>query len=643
MTYTTNSAIRMLATVGVVSGAAFSQASSGQVVGWGLRGGQVSEMPPNLTGVLDVDIGVTWAIALKSDHEVIGWGSHAGYPFSTPLSLGPCKGIAAGYQHALALRMDGTIFAWGLNQYGECNVPDNIGACIQVDAQSLNSAALTAAGQVRVWGYYFNNFEIPPSQPCNMLAVGRTHVVAIQENGLVAAWPQNGSVTTTVPPDLGVCVKVAANNLNTFALQEGGQVRAWGLTSGGDGGYFPSTLGPCADIDIENGGGIALRQDGSSVRWSTKSYWSGVTPNGITDGVAVVRSLSNYATIRQDGSLAIGGIDGPYPGYTPIVGTIPGGLSQCQRIAAGALVAAGLNETHNVVAWGNTITSQTWVNFPTDLGPCRWIGGGIRNCAAIRMDGTVAVWGDNYYGVCNPPPTLGKCREIATGNQQAIALREDGTVIQWGIVGGIPVPASLGQCRRIAMSQWSFGAIKAEGKLVMWGDADMMGPASELGPCLDLSMGGMPNWSDQHALAIKQDQTVAQWHSPSYLTVEQPPADLGTVTQVAVGSNHFVALQTNGQVVCWGSEYDGACAIPAQLGRVSAISASYACTLAILDESCPSDLNRDQVVDGNDLMLLLTAWGTSGGDWFADIDHSGSVTGNDLARLMAAWDECASE
>jgi hypothetical protein len=51
----------------------------------------------------------------------------------------------------------------------------------------------------------------------------------------------------------------------------------------------------------------------------------------------------------------------------------------------------------------------------------------------------------------------------------------------------------------------------------------------------------------------------------------------------------------------------------------------------------PEDLNRDGLVGGADLTLLLSAWGTeallSGGD----IDCSGLVDGGDLARLLAGW------
>ena len=47
-----------------------------------------------------------------------------------------------------------------------------------------------------------------------------------------------------------------------------------------------------------------------------------------------------------------------------------------------------------------------------------------------------------------------------------------------------------------------------------------------------------------------------------------------------------------------------------------------------------ADVDGDGVVDGNDLGLLLAAWGGTGP---ADLDRDGNVDGNDLGALLAAW------
>ena len=55
-------------------------------------------------------------------------------------------------------------------------------------------------------------------------------------------------------------------------------------------------------------------------------------------------------------------------------------------------------------------------------------------------------------------------------------------------------------------------------------------------------------------------------------------------------------------------------------------------------EPCPGDLNGDGRVDGGDLGLLLSVWGTS--DPAADLNESGTVDGGDLGLLLSAWGPC---
>lgn len=49
----------------------------------------------------------------------------------------------------------------------------------------------------------------------------------------------------------------------------------------------------------------------------------------------------------------------------------------------------------------------------------------------------------------------------------------------------------------------------------------------------------------------------------------------------------------------------------------------------------PGDLNGDQLVNGQDLAIFLSAWGATSGP--ADINHDGIVNGNDLATLLSDW------
>jgi hypothetical protein len=55
--------------------------------------------------------------------------------------------------------------------------------------------------------------------------------------------------------------------------------------------------------------------------------------------------------------------------------------------------------------------------------------------------------------------------------------------------------------------------------------------------------------------------------------------------------------------------------------------------------ACAGDLNADNQVDGIDLGVLLSAWGTNGD---GDLNGDGSVDGIDLGVMLSAWGACPS-
>jgi hypothetical protein len=56
---------------------------------------------------------------------------------------------------------------------------------------------------------------------------------------------------------------------------------------------------------------------------------------------------------------------------------------------------------------------------------------------------------------------------------------------------------------------------------------------------------------------------------------------------------------------------------------------------------CPADLNNDGVVDGADLLILLSAWGpVTPVTVCMDLNGDGVVDGVDLLILLASWGPC---
>ncbi len=64
---------------------------------------------------------------------------------------------------------------------------------------------------------------------------------------------------------------------------------------------------------------------------------------------------------------------------------------------------------------------------------------------------------------------------------------------------------------------------------------------------------------------------------------------------------------------------------------VGAITQPFATVTAV------GDVNADGAVDGSDLGLLLSTWGTTGAGGIGDLNADGSVDGADLGLLLSAW------
>lgn len=60
--------------------------------------------------------------------------------------------------------------------------------------------------------------------------------------------------------------------------------------------------------------------------------------------------------------------------------------------------------------------------------------------------------------------------------------------------------------------------------------------------------------------------------------------------------------------------------------------------VALVEVTCPADLDDDGQVGAADLAVLLGGWGGSGA---ADLDASGTIDAGDLALLLGAWGACA--
>lgn len=98
------------------------------------------------------------------------------------------------------------------------------------------------------------------------------------------------------------------------------------------------------------------------------------------------------------------------------------------HLSSGMDFVSAIREDGTVFSWGDNWDDQC-DNIPD--GEFVYLDCGEDFTAAIRTDGTIAMWGYNICGQLNNIPT-GKFIFLACGSDHTSAIREDGTVVTFG-------------------------------------------------------------------------------------------------------------------------------------------------------------------------------------------------------------------
>jgi alpha-tubulin suppressor-like RCC1 family protein len=304
--------------------------------------------------------------------------------------------------------------------------------------------------------------------------------------------------------------------------------------------------------------------------------------------------------------------------YSNWVYTNISGLTGVRQISAGQNYGLAAMTSGQVYAWGDdssgqlgTAASSTTPQLVPGLTNMTQVAAGWSHSLALRSDGTVWAWGDNSYGQLGVGYTsqklspvqvqgLTNVTKIAVGNTWSLALRSDGTVWAWGgnqyeqlgpAVGSytatpVQVPG-LSQVSSIAAGAFFALALETHGYVAFrnyvyaWGQ-NVLGTLGNGTACPFCGIAtpepvngiNVPEVASiaagpEMAMAVGTDGTVWDWGSNSFgdlginnttLSIEATPvnvAGLTSVTQVAAGAYHAVALLSNGTVQAWGNDQNG--------------------------------------------------------------------------------------
>jgi len=400
-------------------------------------------------------------------------------------------------------------------------------------------------------------------------------------NGVVTAWGYNYYGQCTIPASANSGVSAIAGGRNHTIALKGGAVLAWGYND-----YGQCTIPDSANSGVSAiaGGGdhtIALK-GGAVLAWGNNNWGQCTIPDSAISGVSAIAGGGDHTIALKGGAVLAWG----YNDYGQC--TIPAlSLSGVTAISSGSQHTIALypfkdcnnNGTDDFIEI--TRLEQSDCNVNGILDSCDLLSGvlvdanlnGIPDsCELAGPFGVVRAWGD---GVPTPPSNLGLCSQVAAaGNAGSLALQANGIVVSWGNPG-LVIPSDLGQCKAIAvrgkydwMSAPSAMAIRKNS--TVWSTS---GVPADLTTCTKISM------SASHSVALQTNGLVRAWHT-DYLFGLYVPANLGKCIDIAAGGGQYgtgqftVAIQENGTFQGWGDNSKGQCTAPSNLGPCIQIAAS---------------------------------------------------------------------
>lgn len=578
--------------------------ADGSVAAWGDGGLRQTDVPRDAFGIAAIATGASHVLALRTNGTVMGWGANQYGQATPPPGLSNVVAISAGYFHSVALRSDGTVVCWGDNAFGQTN-QHGLPAVVKIAAGMLHTVALRADGSIVCWGD--DTFG-----QCNTsgvedlltdivaIAAGGKHSVALRRDGIVVTWGAGASV----PADLPKAIEIGAGYNLTGAVTHDRKLVLWGDTTvttaptasrptGLNGGFYhgllidalPDSDGDLLDDRYEEANRTGVTQADSD-------------RDGLNDGVEV-RGGSDPTKADTDGDGLLDLFELGH-GFPPTIATetVPGSLK-----ALPALELEFFSSGRTVFALQSSPDGMTWSNAVTDFVPRRGISRLLTNVVAEANHYRLLPTGTTTG---NPSPESGPPEPVVVGTIRAFGN---------GDLGQLEFSPLLGNVVRVAAGVWHTVGLKGDGSVIAWGlnSAGQCEVPAELGEAIAIAGGGLHSlavrptgevvgWGSNaygqlnvpnlvapatavaaggsHSLALLNDGTVVAWGA-NEAGEAQVPAGLANVTAIAAGRFHSVALRADGSVACWGDNDSGQCNVPADLPPVAAIAAGFSHTAAV--------------------------------------------------------------
>ncbi|HKO99188.1 MAG TPA: S8 family serine peptidase [Pyrinomonadaceae bacterium] len=317
----------------------------------------------------------------------------------------------------------------------------------------------------------------------------------------------------------------------------------------------------------------------------------------------------NFA-LRQDGtvwgwgrndatSMGNGVVGGQFTNPVPV-----NSVSAATAISTGGTHTLALKSDGTVWSWGFNTRGETG-GGPMHVDPLiidglnnvTAVSAGANHSMAMKNDGTVWIWGGNdrgqlglgsedsvHHAVPVAVPGLTGVTDIAAGTWFSVVVRNDGTVWTWGenqngqlgVTGGsrnTPVQVSgISGVKSVAVSYNHVLALKTDGTVFGWGMNEFGQTGSTSFGTLNATPAQVNNLTNVtrvaagrgFSLALKTDGTVWAWglngsgqlgKGPTGSEPQPNPSvvsDLSSVSSIAAGDSHGLALLRDGTLQTWG-------------------------------------------------------------------------------------------
>ncbi len=541
--------------------------------------------------------------------------------------------VSAGNYHTVAATSDGKLYAWGDNYHGQLGIGVTAAqttpiavtmsgalagkSITAVAAGESHTVALASDGQAYAWGYNFfgqlgdgsATMRTTPvavtttgalaGKTITAIAAGASHTVALTSEGKLYAWGANiwgqlgdGTTDSRRAPVAVVMngsladktiIAVAAGLSHTVALASDGTLLAWGLLGPGTLEErarpavveLPEAMAGKTITAVAASGGshaVALASDGSLFVWGANGYGQlgdgtvtsrltpvAVSPDGVLSDQTITAVFTGGAhTVVQagDGKLYAWGAGGH--------GQLGDGVTN--RLAPSAVATSG-------ALGGKTITA---------------LAAGNSHTLALASDGTLLAWGYNLYGQLGDGTTSHRAMPvvaltasgalankvvsaIAAGANHSVALTSDGAVYAWGSNGG------YGQ-----LGHGNFA------------DSSVPVPVTATGALAGKTVTAIAAGAE-HTVVLAQDGTLHAWGDNAYgqlgdgtssdhwtpTTVNMNGALAGkTITVIAAGAHHTVALASDGSIYAWGRNEFGQLGDGTAMARAAPVAVTMSGALA---------------------------------------------------------------